>query len=723
MGQPFFIAHDINNWHLHLAGALSLVNLKKFTESEKKMNNNLKHLSFEEYFRNDWRKHFQEEITVQNILDAAGLSNSHDFVQINSRYLIDDNRIAVIALIKRKNTEVLDKLIIDVIAGNSTFEQVYDVVYNTGSDCDYRVIICDWNSKKKAPGLWMTDNIMSALINRFDHHLFLYWISADAIRDVDGTMKVIYTVIESVAKSNNFLGMPDRRDLEYAELSLYTWQASGYFSSQDEICLIFHNYYEDENSWAEWTDENIITKVNLDQDDYISLYVNPSDDIKQDHCSYEYDKENQILIITEVIPFQNFKYSLPDDKYYLADNFYHSARIGSWIDNLLGEKSIEETDENQSIAAGSSNMFSPKTISYTDKDEDFRETEPIIYPSVLEFLGPNWKEYFLNPETIKGIIKAVNDQNIFNAYYRKSQRRGTSDFTNDEMVYDFLEVDSITQFGTDRERIIATMLDIESGLSEKWSIDISSTAPQLDQIFYALYNADDGCTKKIILYFKDYKNSNEPDIEVKVENEAIEEILYNISSYSDSMYIVWATVTESHDNKNEFKILCITGLTSFKRERRPSRPVLEGKILESYYYKFIIELKDSKTSLPKLVTDLDYPYSKIPFEAWPEWTEKGLFMRLYARHDCPETNWLYKFKMNELAKRYQGCDIQIDIKPRTHYCILVQLHASPVTDFIESSTLAKFNYAQNIRRQQMDMIRHIEEIFRDYMPEAKLISE
>jgi hypothetical protein len=697
--------------------------MKKFKESEKKMNNNLKHLSFEEYFRNDWRKHFQEEITVQNILDAAGLSNSHDFVQINSRYLIDDNRIAVIALIKRKNTEVLDKLIIDVIAGNSTFEQVYDVVYNTGSDCDYRVIICDWNSKKKAPGLWMTDDIMCQLINRFDHHLFLYWISADAIRDVDGTMKVIYTVIESVAKSNNFPEMPDRRDLEYAELSLYTWQASGYFSSHDKICLIFHNYYEDENSWAEWTDEAIVTEVYIDKDDYEWLSDNGTEYLKHDGSVYKYDEENQTLIITEPVPFQNFIYSLPDIKYDLAENFYKSARMGAWLDDLLGEKEVEEADGHTDISESPSQVFCPKTKPDIDSVEGtIKKTEPIICPSIINLLGRNWKKYFLKPKTIRDIIKAVNLKDQLNSVSRERQKNRTPDKYDKFMNYNFIEKDYVIDVDENRERIIATVEDIESGLFEKWAIDVSSS-PKLDQVFYALDSSADDCIRKIILFFKDHQNANQPDPEVKVENEAIEEILYNISSYSDSMYIVWATVTESHDNKNEFEILYMPGLTSFKRERLPSRPVLEGKILESYYYKFIIELKDSKTSLPKLVTDLDYPYSKIPFEAWPEWTEKGLFMRLYASHDCPETNWLYKFKMNELAKRYQGCDIQIDIKPSTHYCILVQLHASPVTDFIESSTLAKFNYAQNIRRQQMDMIRHIEEIFRDYMPEAKLISE
>jgi hypothetical protein len=684
---------------------------------KKNKNNDLKHLSFEDYFKRDWREHFQEKETMQSIIDAAGLSDTHDFVQINSRYLIDDNRVAVIALIKRKNTEVLEKLIIDVIAGNSTFEQVYDVVYNTGADCDYRMIICDWNSKNDSPGLSMTDSIMCQLINYFDRHLFLYWICADALRDVDGTMKVIYTVIESVEKSNNFSEIPDRRDLEYCELSLYTWQASGYFSSQDENPLCFKNYYEDENSWAEWTDDSIVTEAYIGQDDYEWLFANRADEVKSDNCSYKYDKDNQVLTITEAVPFQNFRYSLPGAKYDLADDFYQSARIGMWIEDLLGEKEAEEREANPST--GSNNMFSPPMVSDTKKEDDSSKTDPIIYPSVLEFLGPNWREYFLNPDTMKKIIQTVNDQNEFKPYYRKSQRREKSDFKNDKMAYNFVEVDSITHLGTDRERIIATMLDIESGLFEKWSIDISSKAPQLDQMFYALYNVDDGCAKKIILTFKDYKHSNEPDIEVNIENDVSDDILFDITSYADSIYAIRSTITNSDDDESGFQIFFLPGFGSRERGKIPSRAILENSIWNSYYGSFMSSSAIKEKHKSNLITDIGAPYSKTPFFAWPEWTDKGLFMRLYTDRDCPETNWLIKFKKDELARRYKGCEMQVDIKPSSHYSILIPLHQAPVADFVESQTLAKFNYALEIREQQSALIKHVEEIFQDFVPESK----
>ena len=692
------------------------------------MNNNikndLKHLSFEEYFQGDWRKHFQEEETVKNIMDASGLSSSHDFVQINTTYLIDDNRIAVIVLIKRKNSlnlVKLEKLIVDVIAGNSSFEQLYDVVYNVGADCDYRMIICDWHSKNKTSGLWMTDDIMCRLISHFDRHLSLYWICADALKDIDGTGKIVYTVMGSVAKSDSSFDLPSRRDLECAELMFYTWQASGYFSSEHDYPLNFSNCYEDESSKAEWTDNGIITEVTMSEDEYEWLMAHKPEEIFNDGSVHEYYRDIQTLMITEYIPFQNFSYSLPEDKRDLAEHFYRNARIGSWIDEFLCEEDTEEPESKTTMTVPLSDLLCPQKTPVNDDIKENDDTKPITYPSVTESLGSNWKKYFLKRKTIKEIIRAVEGQDKLNSTHRKGQRNKASDKAIDLIAYDFIEVNDVAQLGENWQRITATFMNIESGLFEKWSIDVSP-APICDQALYALYDLENSCTKKIFLYFKDYKENNETDPEIKIENESAENILFNASSYADSINIIWATVTDSDGKKGKFEISIFMGLISDKRGQIPSQSVFESEIWDSYFYKYIYHstLKDSKEQHPILVTGFDYPYSKIPFCVWPEWTDKGLFIRLYANHDCPETNWLLKFKMNELARRYNGNDLQRVMEPSIHYSIVIHLHESPVSDFIESSALAKFNYASDVRKQQLDMIRHIEEIFQDYVPEETL---
>jgi len=310
----------------------------------KENENNLKHLCFEEYFQDDWRKHFQEKETVQSIMDAAGLSSSHDFVQINSRYLIDDNRIAVIALIKRKSDNILEKLIIDAIAGRSSFEQLIDVVYNIGSDCDYRVALFDQNSKNYPEGIYMAEPVMHELIERIDGHLFLCWINVDATRDEHGILKINYASMESATKHPCPFDAPTRRDFEYAELFRYTMEVltSEGFSGEIGPFIRFDGFLDDEDANIEWEKDKMVLEIEIDQDDFIYLFTKRYDDILRDDHSYAYSKEKNLLTITINIPFQNFSNSLPRDKWDMAHDYYRNVRIGTVIKNLIAEREDDE---------------------------------------------------------------------------------------------------------------------------------------------------------------------------------------------------------------------------------------------------------------------------------------------------------------------------------------------------------------------------------------------
>jgi hypothetical protein len=112
--------------------------------------------------------------------------------------------------------------------------------------------------------------------------------------------------------------------------------------------------------------------------------------------------------------------------------------------------------------------------------------------SVLEFLGPEWKEYFSNPDMINRIVNGALKQ------------RG---FLEDERTHEFIAVDSIIQLGVNRQKMIILVRKTKSGLIEKWSIDITSTTLLWDQILDALYGLDDVCAEKIILFFESLINS------------------------------------------------------------------------------------------------------------------------------------------------------------------------------------------------------------------------
>ncbi|MCK9390682.1 MAG: hypothetical protein M0Q01_03840 [Syntrophales bacterium] len=330
-------------------------------------------------------------------------------------------------------------------------------------------------------------------------------------------------------------------------------------------------------------------------------------------------------------------------------------------------------------------------------------------PSVLEYLGPDWKEYFLKPETIEKIFKTVV----------KLRRMRTFDkmYSLGKINYEFAEMASITHLGTNRQRIIVLLRDTKSGLIDKWSIDISSTIPLWDQILHALYYADD-CTGTLILYFEDLSTREGSKHAIAVEKKAMSNAFEDVFSFTESIYAIQASIV-SCDRGNTIEVAFdnYPCLGSRSRKSIPSRISFEGDIWDSYYRSFKNSVfKEDYDS--RLVTDSNNHLRKRPFLVMPVWTEEGIFMRLYSVDKFSEITCLNKDIKEELSKRYPECEMEEKKISGIAYCIDIQINNAPITDFIESPTRAKFNYASEIHQQQMALIKHVEEIFQDYVPKS-----
>jgi len=181
--------------------------------------------------------------------------------------------------------------------------------------------------------------------------------------------------------------------------------------------------------------------------------------------------------------------------------------------------------------------------------------------------------------------------------------------------------------------------------------------------------------------------------------------------FTDSLYLVQVKTGYSYDAANNMDIsyfpFSIVGLG--KQRKIPSRVILENSIWENYYSSFV-------NSSAMRGSDR---YVNIAFSVKPEWTEKGLSMRVYAWDDSPSTNWLITDKKDELAKYYPAYELKLVMKPGMHYCIDLQLHEAPVHDFIEASARAKYNYALEIHKQELDLVGRLKEILQSYVPAVK----
>ena len=327
--------------------------------------------------------------------------------------------------------------------------------------------------------------------------------------------------------------------------------------------------------------------------------------------------------------------------------------------------------------------------------------------SVTEYLGPDWKEYFTKPETINRIVQLALSQ------------RG---FSNDERTHDFVAVHSVTQLGVNRQRIIILVRKIKSVI-KKWSIDITSTALLWDQILDALYGSDDGCAEKILLFFEPLINSTVYELEIEVDYLTRFVILHKSLDFSKNISSIYVNIDAECAEQKDAALRFVPmppNIGSDKRDKFPSRSAFESSIWDCYYDNFMRYII-GKVYESQWITDHLQKGSTIPFFVRPGWTEKGLFMRLFGVCDHPKNVWLMIENQEELIRRYPGCKMKVNVEKGVPYRIDIKLHDAPVKDFVESSTGAKFNYAMEIRKQQLDLMHHVEEIFQGYTPKASII--
>lgn len=90
----------------------------------------------------NWHSYFCNDEAVKQILKAAGIEDQ-DFVNIHRTCTIDNKRLAVIVNTMKKDTLYSNRVIIDVIMGEPTWDQMMDVTFYIGRGCNPRIIVCD----------------------------------------------------------------------------------------------------------------------------------------------------------------------------------------------------------------------------------------------------------------------------------------------------------------------------------------------------------------------------------------------------------------------------------------------------------------------------------------------------------------------------------------------------------------------------------------------------
>jgi hypothetical protein len=89
-----------------------------------------------------WQIVFRKEKEIKQILKSAGVKDQN-FQNIHRTCSIDDNRLTLIVNTIRKDTLYANRVVIDVIMGEPTWDQMMDVTFGGGYGCSPRIIVCD----------------------------------------------------------------------------------------------------------------------------------------------------------------------------------------------------------------------------------------------------------------------------------------------------------------------------------------------------------------------------------------------------------------------------------------------------------------------------------------------------------------------------------------------------------------------------------------------------
>ena len=107
-------------------------------------------------------------------------------VEIIESYDCNNDHVGLIAEMQNKNTDEIEKIIIDVVVGYPVTEQIYETVYKKGSNCDKRIIIYTEGLADHDAYGGMDDDAIKNLVenlNGYGTNIFLVKMKYDSVEN------------------------------------------------------------------------------------------------------------------------------------------------------------------------------------------------------------------------------------------------------------------------------------------------------------------------------------------------------------------------------------------------------------------------------------------------------------------------------------------------------------------------------------------------------------
>ena len=310
-----------------------------------------------------WNEPFFQDNFLMSILYSTDIENI-DFHKIEKKYMIDDDRIGAIVQVKR-----LDRILrvaIDFKCGYATWDQVIDLTYNIGNDCDFLIAVhgddasyddadTDWGESFLAERL--ADVLLAYGVN-------IKLVTAKVQSDDQGKVKFNFSHdTDFICISEKFkTKLPSKRIFEETQFNLFFWGGD----------MEGDNYYRllDLSAWAlergstfimgcfsakteldvcgTWSDRGFFLNAVPDSEEGIRqlewIWKNKRDELRKmyENCNrrmyYKKGRPSKLLIRLLDKPFKEVMHYDFEEKYDLGHYIHDQERnFGIFLEDLIAD--------------------------------------------------------------------------------------------------------------------------------------------------------------------------------------------------------------------------------------------------------------------------------------------------------------------------------------------------------------------------------------------------
>ena len=174
------------------------------------------------FLGDNWREHFTQKSTIENLMDQIGISEQK-YTGIETTSRINDDRFYVIFNTVKDGHGNKGRHIIDVILEEPTWQQMMDVTFGAGCECDTRIVIYDNASQSYDKVSNRKTAVKFASINN-DCGVDTYILNTTvAKRTENDGISLLYEIESSpeYVYETTYHKLPKREEFEQAEFWLY----------------------------------------------------------------------------------------------------------------------------------------------------------------------------------------------------------------------------------------------------------------------------------------------------------------------------------------------------------------------------------------------------------------------------------------------------------------------------------------------------------------------